>query len=392
MAIGNSIAVATQRVVAPIQGMHRAIADRWFSALGPAARPMRRVHDGISDAAYGSVRAGGVIAGTVVEARTGRHSVAAESAQSSVNGLWGDNLGPTASGLGIEMAIRNGSGAIVPANRELADVVRGATGNLVVLVHGLIETERCWAGAGSDPGLFELLDDNPDLTPIMVRYNSGLRVSDNGAHLAALIEDLRSFWPVPVESISLVGHSAGGLVIRSACAVAADTGSLWIGQVDRVITIGTPHRGAPLEKFVNATAWALDVAPETRPLANFLNGRSVGIKDLRYGAIVEDDWRGGDPDALLRNTVGERPLPAGIEHHFVAGVFTEDANHPIGCAAGDLVVRTSSANAQGRFAPTSSAVFPKARHATLQRNPAVVEHVLACLADSSARMTTPATP
>lgn len=215
MAIGNSIAVATQRVVAPVQGMHRAIADRWFSALGPAARPVRRAHDGISDAAYGSVRLGGVVAGTIVEARTGRDSAAAESARSVVNGLWGDNLGPAAPGLGIEMAIRDRSGAIVPADREIGDLVRGATGHLVVLVHGLFETERCWAGSDSDPGMFMALADHPDLTPIMVRYNSGLRISDNGAHLAALLEGICPFWPVPVESISLVGHSAGGLVIRS---------------------------------------------------------------------------------------------------------------------------------------------------------------------------------
>ena len=280
------------------------------------------------------------------------------------------------------MAIREASGAIVPADRELGDVFRGAMEHVVVLVHGLFETERCWAGTDSDPGLLKLIDDHPDLTPVMVRYNSGLRISDNGANLSALIENIRSFWPVPVASISLIGHSAGGLVVRSACAVASDAGSPWIGHVGRVVTIGTPHRGAPLEKLINATAWALDAAPETRPLADFLNGRSVGIKDLRFGALVEGDWRGGDPDALLRNTVGDRPLPVGIEHHFVAGVITEGADHPIGYAIGDLVVRTSSAQAQGYLVPTTRAVFPKTRHTTLQRSPAVVEHVMACLTDS----------
>ncbi|MGB9359071.1 MAG: hypothetical protein WCC01_10990, partial [Acidimicrobiia bacterium] len=379
MVIGNSIAVATQRVVAPVQGMHRAIADRWFSVLGSPARPVRRVHDGISDAVYGSIRLGGAVAGTVVEARTGRHSGAAESAQSVVNGLWGDNLGPGASGLGIEMAIRDRSGAIVPANHELGDSFCDATGHLVVLVHGLIETERCWAGSDSDSGLLDRLALHPDLTPVALRYNSGLRISENGMLLSALLEAVHSHWPVPVESISLVGHSAGGLVIRGACAVASNTGSPWIGDVDRVVTIGTPHRGAPLEKFVNATAWVLGAARETRPLADFLNGRSVGIKDLRFGAIVEDDWHGRNPDALLHNTVGDHSLPPGIEHHFVAGAVTGDPTHPLGASVGDFVVRPSSATARNHLAPTSAAVFGRTSHPTLQRDADLVHHVMECL-------------
>jgi len=379
MTVGNSIALAIRRIVAPVQGMHRAISDRWFSAAGPSARPVRRVHDGVSDAVYGSIRVGGVVVGTVVEARTGKHSAAADSAQSVVNGLWGDSLGPGASGLGIEMAIRDGFGDIVPVNREVGDAFCGASGHLVVLVHGLIESERCWAGTDSAPGLFESLDDHPDLTPVMIRYNSGLRISENGARLAALLEDVHSFWPVQVESISLVGHSAGGLVIRGACAVASEAGSPWLGDVHRVVTIGTPHRGAPLEKFVNATAWALGAARETRPLADFLNRRSVGIKDLRFGAITEDDWLGSDPDALLRNTVGDHPLPPGIDHHFVAGVIIGDPKHPFGASIGDLVVRSSSATARNHLAPTSTAVFGRTSHATLQRDPAVVKHVMKCL-------------
>ena len=383
MAVGNSIALATQRIVAPVQGMHRAIADRSFSAVGPIGRPVRTIHDGISGIAYGAVRVGGAIAGRVVEARLGDRSAAAASVQSSVNSLWGDDLGRHGSELGIVMAVRDRNSRIAPVTHELGHAFPDATGNLVVLVHGLMETERCWAGGDSDQGLLESLDLHSSLTPVTVRYNSGLRISENGMLLSTLLEEIRSSWPVPVASISLVGHSMGGLVIRSACAAASDADSGWIGDVDHIVTIGTPHRGAPLEKLVNAAAWALGAARETRPLADFLNGRSVGIKDLRFGAIVEDDWRGGDPDALLRNTVGDHPLPAGIEHHFVGGVVTEEPTHPFGASVGDLVVRTSSATPHNRLSPTSSAVFGRTRHASLQREPAVVHHVMERLGDSS---------
>ena len=72
-----------------------------------------------------------------------------------------------------------------------------------------------------------------------------------------------------------------------------------------VFCLGSPHLGAPLEKGVNALGWALGRAAGDAPArANLLDGRSAGIKDLRYGACVEEDWCDCDPDELL-----QRPLP-----------------------------------------------------------------------------------
>ena len=65
--------------------------------------------------------------------------------------------------------------------------------------------------------------------------------------------------------------------------------------------------------------------------------------------------------------------------HTVAGVITGDETHPVGASVGDLVVRSSSATARNHLAPTSTAVFGHTRHATLQRDRAVVGHVLKCL-------------
>ncbi len=140
----------------------------------------------------------------------------------------------------------------------------------------------------------------------------------------------------------------GGLVIRSACQVGKAAEHAWVGALDKVVTVGTPHLGAPLEKAANVVSWSLRVAPESRPLADFLDARSVGIKDLRFGAIVEEDWRGTEPDALLRNTVGDvRPLE-GVDHHFVAAVVTDNPRHPVGALIGDLMVRAASGIGQGR--------------------------------------------
>jgi len=343
MLVADSITLATRRVVAPIQGMHRVISARWFGAAGQAATPVKRVHDAVSDVVYGSIRVGGAAVGHILDSRIPDTSPTSESVQSVVNGLWGDALGRYGGQLEIPMSVRDRSGASVVLPTDLGGAFPDATGHLVVLVHGLVETGRCWEGSEDEPGLVETLGAHPLLTPVAIRYNSGLRVSDNGDQLASLLEELRADWPAPVESISLVGHSMGGLVIRSACGIAASSDLRWLRDVRDVVTLGTPHRGSPLEKAANVAAWALAFAPDTRPLADFLNGRSGGIKDLRFGSVGEDDWRGTDPDVLLSNTVGDHPLSSGIRHHFVAGVATADPAHPFGAAVGDLVVRANSA-------------------------------------------------
>ncbi|MEN8115151.1 MAG: hypothetical protein ABFS21_12285, partial [Actinomycetota bacterium] len=209
---------------------------------------------------------------------------------------------------------------------------------------------------------------------------SGLRVSDNGSQLALLLEDVHSAWPVPVESIALVGHSMGGLIARSACEAGRIDGQRWIEDVSDVVTVAAPHQGSPLEKLANVAAWGLGVAPETKPLADFVNGRSVGIKDLRFGAIVEDDWGGIDPDALLRNTVGDHPLPPGIDHHFVTGVVTSDPAHPVGVAVGDLVVRPGSGTGGPHLEPRNLVVVGGKNHFDLLNDPDVIDNVLGWLA------------
>lgn len=379
MLAASAIALATERVVAPVEGIHRTIARRWFSAIGSPAMPVRRSHDAVANAAYASVRLGGAAIGLAVGTQFRDRSPVAEAAQSLVNGLWGDTLGARSNDLTIRMSLRDREGATVRLDADLGRVFPDATERLVVLVHGLIETERSWSGTTTNPGLFRALDEHPAFTPVPIRYNTGLRISDNGSLLADLLEDVRRRWPVPVKNISLVGHSMGGLVIRSACLTAATRDHQWIDCVDDVVTLGTPHRGAPLEKLANAASWALTIAPETRPLASFLNTRSGGIKDLRFGAVTEDDWRGLDHDALLRNTLGSNSLPTGIRHCFIAATTTADPTHPLGAVFGDLIVRPSSGAGQRTLRPTSVAVIGGVRHFDLPRDRQVIDRVMGWL-------------
>lgn len=361
-------------MVQPVQGMHTAIARRWFGILGPAVDPVRRIHDASVDAAYGAVRVGTALVGFGLDARA-RRRASSSSVEAVLNGLWGDTLGRHEGRLAITMGVRDREGVPVPAE-EASTAFPAATGRLVVLVHGLMETERGWEGSEASSGLLGPLEDDPTLTPIAIRYNTGLRVSENGARLADLLADLHDYWPVEVESISLVGRSMGGLVIRSACATAQVAGMRWVDLVDDVVTLGTPHRGAPLEKLVNVVAWSLGLVSETRPLGEYLNTRSGGIKDLRFGAVAESDWRDFEPDALLHNTVGKHPLAPGIRHHFVTGVITSNPGHPIGLMLGDLIVRSSSAGDNRHLSPSSVVAVGRVAHGSLIDSPVVVDRVM----------------
>jgi pimeloyl-ACP methyl ester carboxylesterase len=232
--------------------------------------------------------------------------------------------------------------------------IRGDPGDeagprMAVFVHGLCETDDAWRllppGGPGRPSYGDRLRDELGRTPLYVRYNTGLHVSDNGRRLAQLLDELSSEWPHPLEEITLVGHPMGGLVARSACHYAALDGLPWSNAVRHVFCLGSPHLGADLEKGANVLAWALGLLPETRALAGALNARSAGIKDLRYGSRVEEDWRDSDPDELLRDRCGELPFLPGVSYYFVAASLRDG---PLGTLLGDLVVRVPSASGRGR--------------------------------------------
>jgi hypothetical protein len=269
------------------------------------------------------------------------------SAQATGNGLWGDRLERDHAGLAIEMAVRR-DGADVPLTDEgLAAAFPSATGHVVLFVHGLVEDETCWQRPHEslEGGYGDRLRGS-GLTPVDLRYNSGLRISENGRRLACLVDALAAHWPVPVESISFVGHSMGGLVARSAGHAAAESGSPWVDLVHAVVTLGTPHHGAPLEKAVHVLDWALRRHPDTEPLGRPLAARSAGIADLRFGAVLDSER--SDPDRLLHDATSDVALLPHVTYYWVAASLTPDPDHPWGRLLGDGLVRYPSASGTGR--------------------------------------------
>ena len=292
-----------------------------------------------------------------------------------LNGLRGDALEAAGSALQEPMALRAGGRAVPPEPDALAAAFPAAGPRPVVFLHGLMESEHAWRLGGREP-YGARLEHDLGRTALDVRFNSGRRISHNGRSLAELLEQMVAAWPVPVEEIALVGHSMGGLVARSACHQAAEAGMAWPGRVRHVVSLGTPHHGAPLEQGVHLAAHALHALPETRPFARFLRRRSAGIRDLRHGSLVDRDWEGCDPDALRAAACAEVPLLPGATHCFVAATITRDARHPVGRFLGDWLVLSPSASGRGRtpalaFREEDGLSVGGAHHLALLNHPAV---------------------
>ncbi len=370
VAIGDLAGEALAAGSGLVQEMHEAIADRPFGALGRAAGPVRAIHDGIAHTAYASVRTGlraasraGAAAAAIrlggdrpalAETRRGTVALAA------LNAVYGDRIADRGNGLALEMEIRGRDGGAAPSPR------------IVVFIHGLGETERSWGYAAQ-------LEHDLGVSAVTLRYNTGLRVSDNGRALARLLDELVAEWPCGVLELALVGHSMGGLVARSACHYGDCDGLRWTEYVRQVVCLGSPHLGADIEKGANVLGWALRRMPETRALGTLVNARSAGIKDLRFGSCTEEDWRGADADEFLSDRCREVPFLPRATYYFVAAAV---AGGRLGAVAGDLLVRVASASGRGDghgrhipFAATNGVELIGLNHFDLLHHPLVYTEV-----------------
>ena len=118
------------------------------------------------------------------------------------------------------------------------------------------------------------------------------------------------------------------------------------------------------------------LVPESRPFGGLINRRSAGIKDLRFGAVVDADWLGHEPDELLEDRCIEVPLLPGVEHHAVGATLTTDLRSVVATVLGDSLVRFPSAMGDGRrrrlaIAPNRRHHLGKAMHFDLLRHPQV---------------------
>ena len=347
--------------VSHVEQVHRAVAGRMFTFTAPASLPARVIHDIIATGVYTSIRgtglAAGMVASELVGATAGSDVPTGSTPRSNLalavlNATLGDELADQGSPLAIPMAVRSVRADVVPRRESLGVAFPEATSKVAVFLHGLGETEESWRlhadrhGLGTESTYGSRLAEDLGYTPVYLRYNTGLHISENGQRLTSLLSDVVAAWPTPVTELIFVGHSMGGLVSRSVCHYAHQRNHPWVSILRHVFYLGTPHAGAGLEQWVSRLSGLFSKLDESRPLASILDRRSAGIKDLNAGYLLDDDWRNDGPGS--KRIANDLPLIPWANHYVISATVTASPSHPLGRLMGDFLVQPDSARGQSR--------------------------------------------
>jgi PGAP1-like protein len=358
---------ATKSVTDLVQAMHITIAG------GPdiLGRPLEGPARLLTGLVYGTIRGVTQIVGSSIDLALAQLApLLGESAPGPereavlavLNGVLGDYLSDSGNPLAIEMRLRRDGHPLTLEAQALRAAIPSAGKKLLVLVHGSCMNDRQWSWRGHDHGA--ALARDLGYTPVYLHYNSGLHVSSNGRAFSDLLERLVGAWPTPVDEIAILAHSMGGLVSRAACHFGEAGDFAWRRKLRKLVCIGTPHHGAPLERGGSWVDLLLDVSRYSAPLARLGRIRSVGVTDMRFGNVLDEHWEGHDRfghhgDLRRELTLPERarePGGDGVESYAIAGTTTRG---PGGKLSSDGMVPVDSA--LGRHAkPELTLRFPEA--------------------------------
>ncbi|MAT93634.1 MAG: permease [Halioglobus sp.] len=416
----NLVFDVTHGVTDIVEGMYRNIAATpWPLGESPRGRApgiAGFVHESIRNVTKGARLATDWALGRAAPAldRAWPPGPYREAAIAALNGVCGDHLESSGNTLAIPMQFRvflppraqrktaqehanAGSGVrrapmahLFEADRRPVEVHPRALafaqddyapgGRLLVAVHGLSMNDREWTSHQHNHA--EELAGKYGYTPIYALYNSGRHVSSNGRELGEILGELVDAWPVPVESITFMGFSMGGLVVRSALHLAETEGHAWLGKVDKAVYIGTPHHGAVMERGGFKLQKSLTYSPYTAPLSALGRVRSAGITDLRHGNVQDDDWMHHDEHEEHSDLRRPTPLARDIEHYAIAATLSKQSGDRIGRLLGDGLVHPSSATGRHanpdlalEFAEDNTRIFYDLGHLGMLHDPRVMQQL-----------------
>ena len=360
-----------------VEGVHQSVRGTLGLPGGRAAGRAGGLTGGIYATVRGITRAVGFGGDALLARLPVLPAMARESASgrreawlAALNGVFGDRLAASRNPLATPMTLHHRGTRLGTAPLPL-DVARP---HLVVLLHGLCMNERQWCepkdAAAVEPAA--ALRAALDCSVLHLRYNSGLPIAANGRALARLLERTLAHWPVPLERLSLVGHSMGGLVARAALAQAQRERRRWPALLRDLVCLGTPHFGAPLERIGHWVEGALRATPWSAPLARLGAVRSAGITDLRHG---------------LRRTATGTPagpaLPPQLRCHLLAATLASRRSLLADRLLGDGLVPLRSALGEGEAAALpahSRHVVHRCGHLQLLHHPEAVARLQQWLA------------
>ena len=354
---------ATTGITDLVEAMHRNIAR--IPGLSPSLEDGKT--NGITGFVYRTVRGVTQVVGGGIDAALALASPllgnftdvpARDAVQAALNGVLGDHLVASNNPLAIAMQFRQNGEALTLTEEALSNAIPDASSKLLVLIHGLCMNDRQWNMARDDGSLHDhgaALQADLGYTAVYLRYNTGLHVAENGKALANALEALMAAWPVKVKELAIVAHSMGGLVTRSACHFADENALSWRKQLKKIVFLGTPHQGAPLERGGHWIDLILGATPYAMPFAKLGKVRSTGITDLRYGSVV-------DGDGNKKHTV--LPLPSKVKCFAIAGTTGQSSGDLQDRLLGDGLVPLASALGE-HDDPALSLKFPSTRKLTL---------------------------
>jgi len=316
---GTDLHAASSLVIDAVGGVTDIVEDlhRTISTLAPVVGAPRGGRTrGITGLVYRSVRGITRAVGVSLDAALGRLAPlldrqvmpppARASALAALNGVLGDFLEANGNALALPMQWRQ-AGVTVDARALLRAPMASPSRRVLVLIHGLCMHDGQWQREGHDHGA--ALAAALGLVPLYLRYNSGRSVAVNGRELAAQLETVLGDLAIDIDELILLGHSMGGLVARSALHYGDLAQHRWRQVPTRLLCLGSPHLGAPLERAGHGLDLLLGVSPYSAPFARLGLIRSAGIQDLRHGRVIDADGS----DATLAP-----PLPRGISTYLVA--------------------------------------------------------------------------
>lgn len=369
---------ATAGVLTITEGVHQSV--RSTLALSSGAEPDRA--GGLTGRIYAALRGFNAGVGHGLQGALGlleQRLLRAPQAEphpvrlallSALNGVLGDRLQAERNPLALAMQLRLGGMPFDEAVLGPADSLRP---HALVLIHGLCMNDLQWASS-ADRGHGEAMAAALGCTPIYLRYNSGLSIAQNGIALAHALQHLQARWPLPLQRISLLGHSMGGLIARSAELHARQLDMSWRSQLRDLLLLGTPNLGAPLERAGYGIDQLLGSLPYARHFARLGQMRSAGITDLRHGHLSAD----ASPVAL----------PADLGCYAVAGVLAKRRSPMSERLLGDGLVPLHSALGTGESGGPAldipehrTQVLYGTGHLDLLRSPAARQRMIDWLRD-----------
>ncbi|PKO89432.1 MAG: hypothetical protein CVU16_12155 [Betaproteobacteria bacterium HGW-Betaproteobacteria-10] len=333
--------VGLEESTARMQEMHNAIATNSFDifnnipGIGSSTQLIQQAHNAMSDGMYAAFsQAGGGLLDVT------------------------NNMENQGGALSIPMGIYRDDRLIPLTRQTLSAAWPENTNRLGIFIHGLLCNEHCWEAAPNTVDIPRRLEAETGYTALTLRYNTGLPIVENGARLAQLLDELLSVWPYPVQELILIGHSMGGLLVRSAFEQSKMATFNWPGQTKMVICLGSPTVGSPIEQLGQLTSAALRLTRLTEPLTQTSMAHRLDILTKHDGA---------DQPA---------PRPPDIAWRFIGGSLTEDPDNPLGELLGDGLITLGSATAHELAGDVQSVRLGGVNHMGLLSDPRVYAQIL----------------